>query len=514
MMWVVLILSACKSTGEALEVGQLGESTTIKDLHQYYSQGSLTPTDVVKRYLRRIDSLDDSGPMLNAVLTVNPKALEIAAVLDQRLAEGDMAGPLFGVPILLKDNIDTGDGMPCTAGAICMRNNVPTKDSPIVQQLRAAGAIILGKANLSEWANFHSYQSSSGWSALNGQTSNPYDLSRNPCGSSSGSAASVSADLCMIAIGTETNGSIVCPSNNNGIVGVKPTVGLLSRRGIIPISHTQDTPGPMARTVTDAARALGTMVAVDPLDDKTSQRGRIAMRDYTKELDTSIKGMRIGYYTQPLDGDTTMHTSVMDTALEVLRSLGADIVAVDSILPTAVRSHSFNVLLYEFKAGLNDYLRQHNATGSPASLAEVIDVTFADSVEMEYHDHGLLKLAQTKGPLTDKAYHNSRDSLRLLARDQGLDRVLQELNLAAILAPTGSPAWETSLEEGDDFGISSSSPAAMAGYPNVSVPMGQIDGLPVNMSIFAEAWSEQRLLQIAYAYEQASKQRFAPTFRP
>ena len=514
-MWVVLAMSACKSTSEGLQTVQLGESTTIADLHKYYQSGRLTPSEVVQYYLDRIDSLDDNGPKLNAVLTINSQAMTIAAELDQRLASGDMSGALFGVPILLKDNIDTGDGMPCTAGAICMKDNKPVKDCPIVQQLRAAGAIILGKANLSEWANFHSYQSSSGWSALNGQTSNPYDLSRNPCGSSSGSAASVSADFCILAIGTETNGSIVCPSNNNGVVGVKPTVGLLSRTGIIPISHTQDTPGPMARTVTDAAVALGTMVSSDPQDEKTTQQGRVAMRDYVTDLGgLDLEGVRIGYYTKPLADDSTAHTQVMQSALQDLKSLGAVIVNVDSILPAAVRAHSFNVLLYEFKANLNDYLADHTSMGSPSSLEEVIDLTFADSMEMQYHDHELLKLAQSKGPLTDAEYLNALDSLHLLSRDQGLDRVMRSLNLSAIVAPTGSPAWETSLEDGDDFGISSSSPAAMAGYPNVSLPMGSIDGLPVNMSIFGEAWSEQRLLQIAYAYEQISQQRIAPTFRP
>lgn len=382
--------------------------------------------------LDRIDSLDDNSPKLNAVLTVNPLAKSIAETQVGILQAGGMSGSLFAIPVLLKDNVDTGDGMPCTVGARCMANNVPDTDSPIVGQLRSDGAIILGKTRLSEWANFHSYQSSSGWSAVNGQTKNPYDLSRNPCGSSSGSGAAVSANLCVMAIGTETNGSIVCPSNNNGVVGVKPTLGLLSRSRIVPISHTQDTPGPMTRTVKDAAIALGVMTAVDPGDDATLVPQRVAQSNYhTARNEATCKGLRIGCFTKPLREDSTEHTQGMLDALDDLRELGATIFEVDSILPADIRQHTFQVLLYEFKDGLNSYLSDKGQAAPVADLAQIIEVTFADSVEMQYHDHLLLK--------------DAHSHLLKMAREGGVNRVLAEYNLDAIVAPTGSPAWETSL---------------------------------------------------------------------
>ncbi|WP_149304552.1 amidase [Pareuzebyella sediminis] len=509
----LLLLCSCGSPiRKEADPITVNDEITIAEIQEAYKTGKYSIEELTRFYLNRIDSLSYNGPELNAMITVNPDALSIAEQLDDEMNEGSVRGPLHGIPIVLKDNIDTGDKMPCTAGARFMKASYPLEDSPLAAQLRQAGAVILGKANMSEWANFHSNYSSSGWSGLGGQTKNPYDLTRNPCGSSSGSAVAVSANLCVLAIGTETNGSIVCPSNNNGIVGIKPTVGLISRRGIIPISFTQDTGGPMARTVTDAAICLGALTAVDSLDAKTLSPDRKVCRDYTQFLKTDgMVGKRIGYWKSPLGHHKRM-TEVMDRAVTFFKSQGAMIVELDSVIAQDTSDYSFTVLLYEFKDGLNQYLQNLGSAAPVPDLEALIEETFKDSVEMKYFDHELLKMAQSKGSLDEDDYLNALQEMLKLSQKEGIDAVMNQNRLDAIIAPTGGPAWKTDLINGDNFGIHSSSPAAIAGYPNITVPMGQIDGLPVGLSIFGRAWSEPELLEIAYAYEQGTAKRFTPTF--
>ncbi len=488
------------------------DEITVNEIHEAYSNGEYTVVELTQFYLNRINKIDKSGPNLNAVLTINPDALAIAQQLDIDLKNNTSKGALFGIPVILKDNIDTADKMPCTAGSRIMKDSYPLKDSPLVAQLRDAGAVILGKANLSEWANFHSNYSSSGWSGLGGQTNNPYDLSRNPCGSSAGSGATVAANLCVVAIGTETNGSIVCPANNNGIVGIKPTVGLISRTGIIPISFTQDSGGPMARTVKDAAICLGTLTAIDREDSKTMASDRVAYKDYTQFLNTgTLKGKRIGYFKSPLGGHKRM-TIIMEEAVSFLRGQGAEIIEILEILDDETGDNSFEVLLYEFKDGLNKYFKSLGENTPVNDLQDLIDKTFTDSIEMKYFDHELLKLAQSKGSLNDEVYKNALRAMLKSSRDDGIDKVMNENNLNAIISPTGGPAWKSDLTNGDNFSIESSSPSAIAGYPIINVPMGEIDGLPVGLSIFGRAWSEPVLLEIAYNYEQGTKHRKTPKY--
>jgi amidase len=508
-LFVACVTREDQPTGKGIEIS---DEITIDEIQQQFTRGELTVTQLTAFYLDRINKLSFEGPQLNAVITVNPDALDIAAQLDQELQSGNSRGALFGIPILLKDNVDTGDKMPCTAGARVMKASFPSQDSPLAAQLREAGAVILGKANLSEWANFHSNHSSSGWSGLGGQVKNPYDLTRNPCGSSSGSAVAVSANLCVVAIGTETNGSIVCPANNNGIAGIKPTVGLVSRRGIIPISFSQDTGGPMARTLKDAAICLGALTAADSLDSKTMEAGRKAYDDYTQFLRADgIRGKRIGFYKKPL-GDRVQVEKVMTEAIDFLRAQGATLVEVEEVLDPEGRSASFQVLLYEFKDGLNKYF-QHLGSAAPVKdLEDLIARTFADSIEMKYHDHELLKLAQSKGDLNSKEYQEALAKMLRLSRAEGIDKVMDEHQLDAIIAPTGSPAWKTDFITGDNYHIGSSSPAAIAGYPNITVPMGEMYGLPLGLSFFGRAWSEPVLLEIAYGFEQGTKHRITPKY--
>ena len=512
---LIIISTACRQSPQTATKAvslDIHPEITIADIHQAYENGSYTITQLTQYYLDRIQALSFEGPQLNAVITVNPDAMTIAEQLDNEWKSGNKRGPLHGIPVLLKDNIDTHDKMPNTAGARAMKNSFPLQDSPLAAQLRAAGAVILGKANLSEWANFHSNSSSSGWSAVGGQAKNPYDLTRNPCGSSAGSGVAVAANLCVIAIGTETNGSIVCPSNNNGIVGIKPTVGLISRRGIIPISFSQDTGGPMARTVRDAAICLGTLTDVDSLDSKTTQEGRIAHTDYTPFLKADgIKGKRIGFYKRPL-GDNVRLTKVMEDAVAYFESQGATIVKIEDQIFQRRGGNSFQVLLYEFKDGLNKYFQSLGPNAEVKSLEDLVEQTFSDSVEMHYHDHALLKIAQEKGGLDSEEYQKALAYVQKASREDGIDKVMNEHNLDAIVAPTGGPAWKTDLINGDNFGVGSSSPAAISGYPNITVPMGNIDGLPVGISIFGRAWSEPVLLEIAYAYEQGTRHRMSPEY--
>ncbi|MCU0377588.1 MAG: amidase [Bacteroidales bacterium] len=516
LICIVTLLSCKRDGGTRSEDAKsfLFEEYTIMQLQQGYANGDFTITEVVQAYLDRIEAIDDNGPHLNAVLQVNPDALTIAAELDRELKDGKIRGPMHGVPVLLKDNIDTHDAMETTAGSRALRGSHPAQDSYVAQKLRDAGAVIIGKTNLSEWANFRGNLSSSGWSGVGGQTKNPYILDRNPCGSSSGSGVAVSANLCMIAIGTETNGSIVCPATANGIVGIKPTVGLLSRSGIIPISFTQDTPGPMARTVSDAAIALGVMTGVDPADSKTATSEGKYLTDYTPFLkEDGLKGKKIGWYTSARGQHFKVDT-LMQKAADFIRSQGAEVVEIDNIYSSEVSSLSFQVLLYEFRDGLNKYFASLGEAAPVKSVEELIEFNKRDSIELRYYDQELLIEAQKKGSVESQEFLEILGKMNRLVREEGIDRVMAENDLDAFMAPTGSPAWKTDLINGDAFVLSSSSPAAISGYPNITVPMGFIDGLPVGISFFAKAWSEPQLIEIAYAYESATRYRKAPEFMP
>lgn len=509
----LLLLTFCKSQPKEDNIAEFKfEELTIAEVQQAYKDGTYTITELVQAYINRIEEIDKNGYHLNSIIQINPDALAIAKQLDKELKEGKSRGPMHGIPVVLKDNIDTHDKMATTAGSRALLGSHPLKDSYIAKQLKTAGAIIIAKANLSEWANFRGELSSSGWSGVGGQTNNPYVLSRNPCGSSAGSAVAVSANLTMLAIGTETNGSIVCPSNNNGIVGIKPTVGLLSRTGIIPISFTQDTPGPMARTVTDAAICLGAMIGVDSADTKTLASKGNYYNDYTQFLNKDgLKGKRIGLYTQSF-GSHYKVDELMNEAVDYLKSQGVEIVEIDEILKPYVDQLSFEIMLYEYKDGLNKYFSSLGADAPIKSLQDLIEFNFSDSIEMRYFNQKYLEMAQEKGDLTSTEYKKALKKMLKGSREEGMDRVMDKNNLDAIIAPTGGPAWETDLINGDNYQIGTSSPAAVSGYPSITVPMGFIDDLPVGISFFGRAWSEPVLLEIAYAYESGTKYRKAPKF--
>jgi amidase len=402
--------------------------------------------------------------------------------------------------------------MATTGGSRALLNSYPLRDSYIARQLKKAGAIIIGKANLSEWANFRGELSTSGWSGAGGLTKNPYVLNRNPCGSSSGSAVAVSANLVMLAIGTETDGSIVCPSHSTGIVGIKPTVGLISRSGVIPISFTQDTPGPMARTVRDAAICLGILIGIDSTDTKTLQSTGKFHTDYTKFLkEDGLKGKRIGLYRVPM-GKNFKVDNLMYQAVNFMKSQGAVIIDVNELTNDEVGNYEFEIMLYEYKDGLNKYFQSLGPDAHIRNIDELIAFNQSDSIELKYFNQKYLELANDKGDLTDKFYQEALAKMTKGSRDEGIDRVMNEQNLDAIIAPTGSPAWITDLVNGDSFQFGSSSPAAQAGYPSITVPMGYIDDLPVGISFFGRAWSEPLLLEIAYAFENATKHRRVPKF--
>lgn len=488
------------------------EEITIAQLQQGYKDGKFTITKVVSDYLTRIEEIDKNGPKLNSIIAINPDALKIAEELDKELAEGKCRGPLHGIPVILKDNIDTKDNMPTTAGAVVLKNSFVGKDSWVAAKLREAGAVIIAKSNLSEWANFRSSLSSSGWSGVGGQTRNPYELDRNPCGSSSGSGVAVSANLCAFAIGTETNGSIVCPSNNNGIVGLKPTVGLISRTGIIPISFTQDTPGPMARSVEDVAVCLGVMVGIDSTDSKTLEPNARFYSDYSQFLKKDgLKGKRIGLLTN-VSGFHHSVDTVMKCAVEDIKELGAEVLEISFPIEKEINNASFEVMLYEFKDGLNKYFATLGENAPIKSIEELIAFNQRDSVELRYFDQQLLELAQSKGDIESAEYKKALTLMMKGMRENGIDKVMNDNKLDALIAPTGAPAWKTDLVNGDNYLGSSSSYAAIAGYPNISVPMGDVDGLPVGISFFGRAWSEPLLIEIAYSYEQATKHREKPKF--
>jgi len=493
----------------------LGEVSVLQ-LQEWMESGKETSASIVEQYLQRIKEIDRDGPGLNSVIEINPDAEEIARARDMERKSQGPRGPMHGIPVLIKDNLDTHDKMNTTAGSWALYPSIPASDSFVVSRLRDAGAVILGKTNLSEWANFRSSRSTSGWSGRGGQTKSPYALDRNPCGSSSGSGVAVSANLCSVAIGTETDGSIVCPSCNNGIVGIKPTVGLVSRSGIVPISHTQDTAGPMARTVTDAAILLGAIVGVDANDPATRASKGKGSSDYTKFLDPKgLKGARIGV-ARKFFGFNDKVDKLMNEAIAVMKQKGAVIVD-----PADLPSHGkfddseFEAMLYEFKADLNKYLASLPVSWNRRTLKDLIDYNskHADE-EMPYFGQELFLKAEEKGPLTSKKYKDALAKNLRLSRKEGIDAVMDKHKLDAIVAPTGGPAWTTDLVNGDHFTGGSSSPAAVAGYPNINVPVGDIFGLPVGISFFGRAWSEPVLIKIAYAYEQATKHRIVPRFLP
>ena len=515
--------SACALQGPAGAGGQSADPTdfelnevTIQELQAAMASGERTARSITEAYLDRIESFDRQGPSLRSVIETNPDALDFAEQLDREREAGTVRGPLHGIPILVKDNVDTADRMTTTAGSYALEGSIPSQDSFVVQRLREAGAIILGKANLSEWANIRSTRSSSGWSGRGGQCGNPYSLDRNPCGSSAGSGAATSANFTVAAIGTETNGSVVCPSSANGVVGIKPTVGLVGRSGIIPISHTQDTAGPMARTVADAAAILGALTGVDPRDDVTNASQGNAHADYTQYLDAGgLQGARIGVARQFFGANPYVDT-LMDDAIEAMRQAGATIVDPADI-PTRQQmgEPSFQVLLYELKADMAAYLATLGPSAPVRTLADIIAFNEANADrEMPYFGQEIFIEAEEKGPLTDPEYIEAVALARRLSREEGIDAVMDEYRLDAIIGPTGGPAWRTDLVNGDNFSLSSSSPAAISGYPNITVPAGFVFGLPVGISFFGRAWSEPVLLRIAYAFEQATQHRRAPGFLP
>jgi amidase len=491
----------------------IGGDPSIAQLQDDLAKGRITARAVTDHYIARIAAIDSSGPSLHSVLEVNPDAVTIATGLDSTRAE---KGPLFGVPVLLKDNIDTGDRMSTTAGSLALADSKPARDAFIVRRLRASGAVILGKTNLSEWANFRSTRSSSGWSGRGGQTKNPYALDRNPCGSSSGSGAAIAASLALVAVGSETDGSIVCPSSANGLVGIKPTIGLVSRSGIIPISSSQDTAGPMAHTVADAAALLTVLAGYDPDDPATLPLRDRARVDYTRFLDAnSLKGVRIGVLRQ-FAGFHEKVDAAFEQALATLVAHGAVLVDPAEI-PTAKKLDADEqvVLQYEFKDGINRYLATRQGA-SPRTLTELIAYNTAHaSVEMPYFGQETFLLSNARGPLTDAAYLEARDRAKRLAGPEGIDAALAKDHLDVLIAPTLGPAWTTDLVNGDHFlGGDVSTPPAVAGYPHVTVPMGAVNGLPIGLSFVGTAWSEGKLISYAYAFEQATHARRAPEFRP
>ncbi|MDF1546606.1 MAG: amidase [Bacteroidales bacterium] len=501
-----------ESTSDKVEGKFELEEITVEELQNAYKNHEYTIKEVVQMYLDRIKEIDENGPSLNSVIQINPDALKIAEELDKEYQAGNVRGPMHGIPVLLKDNIDTHDAMETTAGSRALIGSHPLQDSWVAKKLKEAGAVILGKANLSEWANFRGNLSTSGWSGVGGLTKNPYILDRNPCGSSSGSGVSVSANLCMLAIGTETNGSIVCPSNNNGIVGIKPTVGLISRSGIIPISFTQDTPGPMARTVKDAAICLSVMTGIDSTDSKTLLSKDKSKKDYTQFLKIDgLKGKRIGLYKRPY-GNHYKVDDLMNKTVDFLKSQGVEIIDIEKFTDESINSMSFQVMLYEYKDGLNKYFASLGENAPIKNVEDLIEFNKSDSIELRYFDQALLIMAQEKGDLKSAEYTESLTKMLKAIREEGIDKVMNENNLDAIIAPTGSPAWKTDLVNGDNYLLGSSSPAAISGYPSITVPMGFIDELPVGISFFGRAWSEPVLLEIAYAFEQATLQRRVPMF--
>ena len=514
ILGVAIGVAACNgapSPEPAVSVFEL-EEATVEHLQEAMSSGRLTSRRITELYLARIEAIDRRGPALGSVIEINPDALMIADALYRERRENGPRGPLHGIPILIKDNIDTADRMMTTAGSLALVGPAPAKDAFIVERLREAGVVLLGKTNLSEWANLRSMKAASGWSARGGLVKNPYALDRNACGSSSGTGAAIAANLATIGIGTETDGSIVCPSSVNGLVGIKPTVGLTSRSGIVPISRSQDTPGPMARTVRDAAILLSAMTGVDARDAATSASVGRVPANFAAGLDAhALKGTRIGVLRGQFVGYSPPADRVFDAAVARLKELGAELVD-PAELPNAGKydASELEVMLYEFKADLNSYLATRQ--GLPVkTLADVIAFNERNPErELPYFGQELFLLAEKKGPLTDQAYKSALQNGLRLSREQGIDLALKTHRLDALVALTTSPAWTTDLVNGDHYLGSSSTPAAVAGYPSITVPAGYAHGLPVGVSFFGTAWSEATLIGLAYSFEQGGEARKVP----
>ncbi len=499
----------------AIKPFEFGE-TTVADLQQGMQSGRLTARSITEKYLARIEEVDKHGPAVNSIIELNPDALATAEELDRERKAKGPRGPLHGIPVLIKDNIATRDRMMTTAGSLALVGARPRKDAFVARRLREAGAVILGKTNLSEWANIRSSHSTSGWSGRGGLTRNPYALDRNPCGSSSGSGVAVSANLCALAIGTETDGSIVCPSGINGIVGIKPTVGLVSRAGIVPIAHSQDTAGPMARSVTDAAILLGALAGIDADDAATAASRGKALADYTKLLDPAgLRGARIGV-VRKLFGISDAVDKLMNEAMDVMKRQGATIIDPAELGGMDQLGDSeLQVLLYELKADLNAYLAALGPGAPVHTLREIIEFNERNrEKEMPYFGQDLFIKAEAKGPLTAKEYMDALDKNHRLTRKDGIDAVMEKFQLDALVGPTAGPAWLTDLVDGDHDSGGSSTLPAVAGYPHITVPAGFIFGLPVGVSFFGKAYSEPTLVKLTYAFEQATKHRRAPQFLP
>jgi amidase len=492
------------------------EEATVASLRDAMTSGRLTARAIAEKYLERIEAVDRRGPAINSILALNPDALDIADQLDRERKEKGPRGPLHGIPVLLKDNIDTADKMKTTAGSLALADNAASADAFLVTRLRAAGAVILGKTNLSEWANFRSDRSTSGWSAVGGLTRNPYALDRNGCGSSTGSGVAIAANLAALAVGTETDGSIVCPSGINGIVGIKPTVGLIGRSGIIPISASQDTAGPMARTVADAAVMLGVMTGADPRDGATKASDGKAVADYTKFLDPAgLKGARIGVPRNAFRLRDHVEP-VFKAAIDALKDAGAIIIDPAEI-PTSGKfgDAEDDVLHYEFKDGVNAYLAAANPAVKARTLAALIAFNNDNKDrELRWFGQETFIKAEKLGPLTSPAYRKARRACITLTRTQGIDAIMTKHKLDAFVALTNGPSWAIDVVNGDRFTGGSSSIPAVSGYPNITVPMGFVYGLPVGLSFFGRAWSEPVLIKLAYAFEQTTKARKPPAFKP
>ena len=492
------------------------DEITADDLQRMMESGEHTARSITEAYLGRIEALDRQGPELRSMIEINPDALEIADELDAERQANGPRGPLHGIPVALKDNLDTHDRMTTTAGSLALEGSIPPQDSFVAGRLRAAGAIILGKLNMSEWAYFRGERATSGWSARGGQCKNPYALDRNPCGSSSGSGTAASANLCALTVGTETGGSIMCPSSSNGIVGIKPTVGLWSRSGIIPISHSQDTAGPMTRTVRDAAVLLGGAVGVDPRDEATSRSEGNFHTDYAQFCDPAgLQGARIGV-ARSFTGFDPRVMALFENAIQAMGDAGAVIVD-PANLPEAAWNDELPLLLleYEFKTDLNAYLATLGPDVRVKTLADIIEFNEQNAeLEMPHFGQQRMIASEARGPLTDEAYLNAKRTIQRANREDGIDALMDEHQLDAIVAPTRDLPWVTDHIKGDRLdGGSSAGPAAIAGYPDISVPMGFVSGLPAGVSFFGRAWSEPVLIRIAYAYEQATRERRAPTFQ-
>ena len=490
---------------------------TIAQLQDGMKSGKLTSRGITQAYWGRIAALDRTGPTLRAVLETNPDALSLADQLDQERKQGKVRGPLHGIPVIVKDNIDTHDRMQTCAGSLALLGNFALRDAGLVERLRAAGAVILAKANLSEWANYRSTRSSSGWSGRGRQCRNPYVLDRNPSGSSSGSAVAASSNLCAAAVGTETDGSIVSPSNACGIVGLKPTVGLVSRAGVIPIAHSQDTAGPMCRNVADAAALLSGMAGLDPRDPATAAAQGHIEADYTRFLDPNgVKGMKIG--VQKRQGNNPVIDALVEQAIKTLRDLGAEVVDPAPIETMGqLGSAERDVLNYEFKTDLNAYLATMPENVKNRTLADLIAYNQANKdQEMPYFGQEIFLTSQEKGPLTDQAYLDARAKCVDLTRAKGIDATMDKFQLDALMGPSGGPAGLVDLVTltGGGGGGGSSQFPAVSGYPHITVPAGFYMGLPMGISFYGRAWSEPTLIKVAYAFEQATKARKAPTFIP